>query len=167
MAVSKQQGPIRMETFPKSISASLPEEGNAQNRFACIKGVSPTTPVICLKTQPFQSGDRCPTENLGNQFLYAFLPFFLILQVLKQVSYDQTEKLLLVTPTWQSQIWYPLLLEMPIVRQLLLPTNTSLINQQGEFHPLIANRKLRLVMWTISGKDYLRREYQKQLPNLL
>ena len=29
LAVSKQQGPIRMETFPKSISASLSEEGNA------------------------------------------------------------------------------------------------------------------------------------------
>ena len=29
LAVSKQQGPIRMETLPKSISTSLQEEGNA------------------------------------------------------------------------------------------------------------------------------------------
>ena len=64
LAVSKQQGPIRMETLPKSISASLPEEGNAQNRFVCIKAVSPTTPVLCLETRPFQSGDRCPTTDL-------------------------------------------------------------------------------------------------------
>ena len=83
------------------------------------------------------------------------------------MSYDQTEKMLLVTPTWQSQLWYPLLLEMSIVRPLLLPRNASLKNPQGKIHPLIANRTLRLAVWTISGKDYLRREFQKQLPNLL
>ena len=66
-----------------------------------------------------------------------------------------------------AQIWYPLLLEMSIVCPLLLPRNTSLKNPQGEVHPLIASRTLRLAVWTISGKDYLRREFQKQLPNLL
>ena len=83
------------------------------------------------------------------------------------MSYDQTEKMLLVTPTWQSHIWYPLLPEMPIVRPLLLPRNASLVNPQGGVHSLIAKRTLRLPVWTISGKDYLRREFQKQLPNLL
>ena len=83
------------------------------------------------------------------------------------MSYDQTEKLLLVTPTWQSQIWYPLLLKMSIVCPLLLPRNTSLINPQGQVHPLIANRTLQLAVWTISGIDNLRMEFQKQLPNLL
>ena len=83
------------------------------------------------------------------------------------MSYDQTEKMLIVTPTWQSKIWYPLLLEMSIVRPLLLPRNSSLINLQGEVHPLIANRIIRLAVWTILGKDYLRRELQKQLSNLL
>ena len=33
LAVSKQQGHIRMETLSKSISGSLPEEGNTQSRF--------------------------------------------------------------------------------------------------------------------------------------
>ena len=83
------------------------------------------------------------------------------------MSYDQTEKTLLVTPTWQSQIWHPLLLEISIVCPLLLPRNTSLKNLQGEVDPLTANRTLRLAVWTISGKDYLRREFHKQLPNLL
>ena len=38
---------------------------------------------------------------------------------------------------------------------------------QGEVHPLIASRTLGLVVQTISGKDYLRRDFQKQLPILL
>ena len=54
-----------METLPKRISTSLPEERNAQSRFVCIKAVSPTTPVLCLKTRSFQSGERCPTTDLG------------------------------------------------------------------------------------------------------
>ena len=56
---------------------------------------------------------------------------------------------------------------MSIVRPLLLLRNTSLKNAQREVHSLIANRTLRLAVWTISGKDYLRREFQKQLPSLL
>ena len=50
LAVSKKRGPIRMETLPKSISTSLPEERNAQSRFVCIKAVSPINPVLCLET---------------------------------------------------------------------------------------------------------------------
>ena len=119
------------------------------------------------KPNPFSQRTDGLQQIRGNQFLYAFPPFCLILQVLKKVSYDQTKKMLLVPPTWQSQIWYPLLLEMPIVRPLLLPSNINLINPQGEVHPLIANRTLQLAVWTISGKYYLRREFQKQLPNLL
>ena len=93
----------------------LPEGGNTKIRFVCSKAISPTNPVPCLETRPFRSGDSVPQQIWGNQFLYAFPPFCLILQVLKKVSYDQTEKILLVTPTWQSQILYPLLLEMSIV----------------------------------------------------
>ena len=113
------------------------------------------------KPDPFSQGTDALQQIWGNQLFYAFLPFFLILQTSKKVSYDLTKKMLLVTPTWQSQIWYPLLLEMSIVRQLLLPRNTSLKNPQEEVHPLIAHRKLQLAVWTILGKDYLRREFQK------
>ena len=75
--------------------------------------------------------------------------------------------MLLITPTWQSQIWYPLLLEMSIVRPLLLLRKTSFKNPQGEVRPLTVNRTLRLAVRTISGKDYLRKGFQKQMPNLL
>ena len=95
LAVSKQQGPIRMETLRKSISTSLPEEGNAQSTFVCIKAVSPTTPVLCLETWSFQSGDRCPKTDLGQLTplcISPILPHSTLKKVLKKVSYDQTEK---------------------------------------------------------------------------
>ena len=56
---------------------------------------------------------------------------------------------------------------MSIVLSLLFPRNTSLKNPQGEVHSLIANRTLHQVLWAISRKDYIRREFWKQLLNLL
>ena len=86
---------------------------------------------------------------------------------LEESELRPNRKNFLIATTWQSQIWYPLLLGMSIVRPLLLTRNTSLINPQEEVHTLITSRTLRLAVSTISGKDYLIREFQKQLPNLL
>ena len=57
-----------METLPKSIPASPPEEGNAQNRFVCMKAVSTIRLALCLKTRPFQSGNRYLTADLDESF---------------------------------------------------------------------------------------------------
>ena len=74
LAVSKQQGLIRMETLSKSISTSLPEERNAQSRSLCVKAVSPTTPEFSLETRSFQSGYRCPTKHLGQSIPLCISP---------------------------------------------------------------------------------------------
>ena len=153
-----------METLPKSISTVLPVEENSQSRFICIKAVSPTIQVHCLEIRSFQSGDRYPTTDLGQSVPLYILPHSTSLE---ESELRPNRKTLLVTSTWQSQIWHPILLEISIVCPLLLPRNKSLKNPQGEVDPLTANRTLRLAVWTISGEDYLRREFQKQLPNLL
>ena len=44
------------------------------------------------------------------QFLYAFPPFSMIGRVLRKVQKDQTN-MIIVTPAWQSQSWYPILLK--------------------------------------------------------
>ena len=158
---------MAVSTLPESISTSLPEEGNTQSRFVCIKVVSPTTPVLCLETRSFQSGDRRPTTDLGQSIPLCISPILPHSTSLEESELRPNRKILLVTPNWQSQIWSSLQPGMFIVRPLLLPRNTRLKKPQGEVHPLIANRTLRLVVWIISGKDYLRREFQKQLLNLL
>ena len=66
------------------------KEENAQSRFACIKAVPPTTPVLCLETRPFQSGGRCHTSDLVQSMPLRISPFSLALQVLCKVIYDQT-----------------------------------------------------------------------------
>ena len=47
---------------------------NVQSRFVCIKAVSPNTPVLCLETQSFHSGHRCPTTDLGQSIPLCISP---------------------------------------------------------------------------------------------
>ena len=61
--------------------------------------------------------------------------------------------LLIVAPTWQSQVWYPALPRMSIDKPLLLPHHPHLLlNHQAQIHPLITNKTLRLAVWMVSGK---------------
>ena len=86
LAFSKQQPPIRMEPLPQSISTSLPEERSTQSRFVCIKAVSLTTLVLSLETRPFQSGDRCPTTDLGQSISLCISPILLY-----SISHEESE----------------------------------------------------------------------------
>ena len=83
--VCQRRGMAKIDLFASRLSHQLPQ-------------------YFTRKPDPFSQGTDALQQIWGNQFLYEFPPFRLILQVLKKMSYDQTEKLLLVTPTWQSQI---------------------------------------------------------------
>ena len=82
-------------------------------------------------------------------------PFPLIDRVLNKVQKGKAT-LLLITPAWQIQLWYPLLLKLTVRIPLRLPkTQNLLLGTNREKHPLIAQGKLQLLAWTVSGKDYM------------
>ena len=85
------------------------------------------------------------------QFLYAFPPFSMIGRVLRKVQKDQTN-MIIVTPAWQSQSWYPILLKMTIKNPILIPNHPKvLLSPEGKTHSLIQNLSLRLVALLVSG----------------
>ena len=93
---------------------------------------------------------------------YANPPWNLIGKVLSQVRSQQTT-LVIVTPLWKSQPWYPALLGMTTEIPLLLPEKTDLIQpthrvNQPDIIP-------QLVAWTISGKDTETNAFQERLRN--
>ena len=97
---------------------------------------------------------------------YAFPHFSLIGRVLNKVQVDQAE-ILLITPAWHSQSWYPRLLQMSIEKPILIPQEKDLLmGPKLEKHSLIETGKLGLLLWTISGKSYLQKEFQKTLQTL-
>ena len=75
--------------------------------------------------------------------------------------------MIIVTPTWQTQPWYPLLLEMSMRCPLLLtPFPDLLLNPQGNKHPLVQNRKLMLAAWNVTGNPLRWKGFQAMQPNL-
>ena len=81
--------------------------------------------------------------------LYAFPPFCLIMRCLAKLREEKGE-LILVTPLWPTQAWYPSLLEMSVSLPILLPWDPKLLQgPQGQSHPLVMNQTLHLAAWHV------------------
>ena len=88
-------------------------------------------------------------------------------KVLNKTLKEKVLKLILIILAWTTQVWYPKILNMSIKSSIFLPWRRDLLkNSKVEIHPLVQNRTLQLVAWTVSGLDCRRREFQKQLPTL-
>ena len=98
-----------------------------------------------------------------NPEAYAFPPFCLIGKCLSKITKDQAT-VILVTPTWQMQTWYPKLLEMVVETPILLPPYPDLLTDPGQNnHPLIETKQLMLAAWEISGMGSLQEDFLQTL----
>ena len=97
---------------------------------------------------PFSVATDAMKQEWSNRGLaYAFPPFALINRILYKVQQEKLESLLIITPTWPTQTWYPRLLAMSIKDPLLLPRHHKLLtNPEEEIHPLVLNRSLTLAV---------------------
>ena len=67
----------------------------------------------------------------------------------------QKEKatLLLITPAWQTQSWYPLLLQLTVQMPFLLPKTQNLfLGPNRENHPLMEQGNLQVLAWKSQGR---------------
>ena len=105
-------------------------------------------------------------QKWSNQFLYAFPPFSLITRVLRKIRQEKAH-VILISPAWQTQSWYALLLEMSVKDPILLPQHKNLLmDPQNQIHPLVKEKTLRLVAWHLSGNPFLPKDYQRGLQTL-
>ena len=101
-----------------------------------------------------------------DSLLYAFPPFCLVGRCLAKLAKDGGEMVLMV-PTWHTQMWYPKLLAMLTAEPLLLPLMKDLLRSpMGQDHPLMMANRLQLVAWRISGKFAEVQCFQNKLPKL-
>ena len=100
-------------------------------------------------------------------FPYAFSPFSLISQILKKVSHEKVEQMIIVTPTWQIQPWYPLLFEISMQYLLLLtPLPDLLLDPQEKKTLFSSKRKLVLATWKATGNPVRWSEFHAMQPSL-
>ena len=106
-------------------------------------------------------------QNWAHKSLYSFPSFCMIPKVFNKTLKEKVPRLILITPAWTTQVWYPKILNMSIKSPILLPWRKDLLkNPKREIHPLVKNRTLQLMAWTVSRQDCRRREFQRQLPPL-
>lgn len=95
----------------------------------------------------------------------AFPSFCMITPCLAKVREEKCQ-IVIVTPTCQTQPWYPLLLQMSIEFPVLIPMGSrTLTSPQGEVLPLIVNHTLQLAGWKVSGDITLKKVFQSKLKN--
>ena len=153
--------PSELETLAKSISTSLPEEGNSQSRFVCIMAVSSTTTVLCLETRLFQSGDRCPTTDLGQSIPLCIPPILPYSTSLEESKLRPNRKNVACHTNLAVSNLPPPLLEISIIRPLLLTRSARLINPQGEVHLRSSSSNFKQKI-TTSGVDHIRERLLKK-----
>ena len=120
---------------------------------------------VSWRPAPLSQAADAFQQNWFHKSLYAFPPFCMIPNVLSKVRKEKVPMMILVTPAWPSQLWYPEAMRMSMQQPILLTWRRDLLeNTQGEIHPLVQNKTLKLVAWTVSGLDYKRKEFQGRLP---
>ena len=83
--------------------------------------------------------------------LYAHPPYALIPRVLQRVLQEQIE-MVLVTPVWPAQVWWPLLLALADGLPVLLPDSEHALLPPGfPVSKLLWPRRWRMVAWRISA----------------
>ena len=115
---------------------------------------------VAWRRDPYSVATNEFSITWNKEFSYAFPPFRLITQVLNKIEKEKTKKLILITPCWQTQLWYPQILSMLIRKSVILPLSEKLLsNPSGQTHPLVTNQTLTLVAWMVSGDICLRKEF--------
>ena len=86
------------------------------------------------------------------EFLYIFPPFNLIPRILRKIVEDRTDKVVMVIPVWETQVWFPKLTEMLTSTPMKLPVRKDLLmlpSNRTDIHPLFP--KLRMWACCLSG----------------
>ena len=159
----------RMEVGLQSFSINMQEMGASRHRSFCFQNFPSGSNIHVMEVGSIQKGKGCFSNNMDPSKRICLPPtpaFALIGQVLNKWQKEKAT-LLLITPAWQTQSWSPLLLQLTVRITLVLPkTQNLLLDPNREKHPLIEQGNLQLLVWTVSRKVYMHKEFWKTLPLL-
>lgn len=105
------------------------------------------------------------TFSWENLKAYAFPPFSLILRCLAKTRRKLAD-LVLITPYWPSQVWFPLALslanDIPLV---LAPSSHLRTSASSAVHPQIQTNSLILIAWKLSSDASKCRDFRRRWRN--
>ena len=111
---------MRMDPLLICLSQPFSETKNPNSKFIGFKSVTLSNTICCMEA----------TDAISIPWIqrhcYAFSLFCLIPLVLSKIQQDQMRTVPLITPCWQTQLWYPQLLGMLLVGPNLIPSSATL-----------------------------------------
>ena len=127
LELTKQEGLLGLETVSSNLLKNQVSVWSFPYRSVCITSMPSATKLSFLENRPTQQGGDAMQQNLSVQLghnLYAFPLFSLIPRVLHKIVQDHVQTMILVVSVWQTQPWYPRLL------QLLIANKSSYLTRQ-------------------------------------
>ena len=163
------RGFIRLETGPISFCSPQRAVGSIRGRSVRDTANKSATQVRELETGPRGGSDRRFLSGLVSAKGLRIPPsppppFSLVGRCLSQVQEQGTQHPCLVTPVWETQPWYPLLLHLSVDFPRLFPTGPWLLSKEGSHHSL---PQLQLAGWLVSANATLRWGFQTRLKDSL
>ena len=153
----------QLETKYQSISHSVPGLGSFQDRSFADRLNCQLDKFVNRKPDPAAEAVDAFHVNWSQLKGYAFPQFEILGRCVVKVVEDRAI-LVVITPTWHTQPWFPGLLSMTIASPILFPPpQHMLMPPQQERHPLVSNETLSLAAWKMSGERQ-KQAFQRTLP---
>lgn len=138
--INQMWGPLKIDLFADRLNTQLEN-------------------YMSWRPDPYAMGMDTFQIPWNNKRGYAFPPFWLITRCLSKVLKEKSENVI-ITPAWQTQPYYPLLLTLSIDNPILLPPMKNLLlSPEGVVHPLVSSQTLKLVAWKVSGEKTSSRSF--------
>lgn len=140
-------GPINLDLFAKRLNAQVKD-------------------YVSWKLDPMAVATDAFMKKMDGQASLC-LPSILSNTEMSSQSRERRGELIIVTPSWQTQAFYPVLLNMTVRDPILLPPKDNLLlSQEGKTLPLKVNKTLKSVVWKISSDQAYQKTLQDYLPQL-
>ena len=105
------------------------------------------------------------TQHWGAIRAFAHPPWCLISRVLMKTQMEKTT-VVLITPLWKAQPWFPALPTMVIDYPILLPDVPDLLIPSPNCDCPVKDSHPCLVAWKVSGNTLLQSKFRQKLPDL-
>ena len=129
----------------------------------CLSNNQTTGPVLQLEAGPISRSRGCLPAELDRTRRIRQPPWGLVGRCLQQVLQEEAT-IVLVTPHWPSQVWFPALFPLLLDYPRLLPDLPDLLINHNQLYEIpLPDRANQLVAWHISGDRTKVQEFQRKL----
>ena len=139
--IQLQMGPLEIDLFASRLIKQLPQ-------------------LYSWRPDPEAQRTDAFNQDWSKMRGFANPPWCLIGHCLSQVK-RQVARIVMITPLWTSQPWYPSILGMLEDFPRLLPERDDLVTLQSEQEFIMSQGVSRLIAWPISGNPLHQEEFYR------